>query len=644
MSLLEASLIEKSFGANTVLDGVSLRLAHGQKIGLVGRNGCGKTTLLRILAGEEEPDRGTVRWASRSRIGYLRQEQMVHDELTVYEEADLAFEPIRQLERRLHTLEQIMSNPDRSTQLPAIVEEYGEIRSHFDWMGGYEILRDTHTVLQRLGFSLEDQKKPVSVLSGGERTQLAMARLLLSAPDALLLDEPTNHLDLEAVEWLEQFLIQFGGAMIIVSHDRIFLDRVVRRIAEMENGKLHLYSGNFSQYRLESKAQRNQQVELYERQQEEIARLEEFVRRNMGTQNTGLAKSRSKRIARIKASGVKPPTEADKIRLKLSSSRRSGNEILELRGLTHRIGDRTLFADINLLMRRGDRIGIVGPNGTGKTTLLRLITGEEGPTEGEIRIGASVDMGYYAQEAAELNEGGTVIEEMLAVSDLTPPQARSFLARFLFRGDDVYQPVAALSGGEKSRLVLAILILSRPNLLILDEPTNHLDIDVRKELTELLEAFDGSLLLVSHDRYLLNRVTRQTMVIAKGQAELFDGNYEAYTIELAQMEQRNKQAASKPVSNGNRSSAASSSPKALSPREISKARQRIVKEIKLAEERVAELEDWIKRLEEILSDPSPDDDIAAIARDYSTAQQQLEHAIIDWEQQANDATELGVAL
>ncbi len=656
MSLLAVSDIEKSFGGDTILSGVTFRLAWGQKLGLVGRNGSGKTTLMRILTGQLEPDKGRVQYAQGIRFGYLRQEQMVEHGWTVYQEAQDAFAPVLAMEERLRELQHAMAE-SHGDQLADVMEEYGRLHDRFEAMGGYESLRDIHQVLRRLGFTDADQDKPTALLSGGEKTRLAMAKLLLSAPDVLLLDEPTNHLDLEATEWLEGFLHDFGGAVILVSHDRYFLDRVVTTVAEIENTHLTLYHGNFSGYWQQRQANRARQQDLYERQQEEIRRLTEFFEKWKNTPSKrSQAVMRLRWAERIRAEGVERPTSAGKsAKLGVKAKARSGNEVVIIDHLTKRFGDRTLFEDVSLLIQRLQRVGVVGPNGAGKSTLIRILLGRESPTSGHIRLGANVTVGYFAQEASDLDPEATVLEHMFMVGEMLPVEARTHLGKFLFTGDDVFRPVEKLSGGEKNKLALAQLTWLRPNLLILDEPTNHLDIDSREALTQMLKSYDGTLILVSHDRYLLDQVTDTTIEIAGGWLTVFEGPYREYRQAKEDARTRQSSVVSRQSSVAGKqvapSPAINHQPSTINPltvgmnsHQLSKERQRAVRNVAGLEKRVAEMEDWLKRIEETLSEPMPGDDMVKLARDYERAQTELNTALEEWEQAVTYAQGIGAAV
>ena len=638
MSILVVNNIEKSFGGDTILGGVSFRLAWGQKMGLVGRNGSGKTTLLRILTGQMEADRGTVNYARGIRFGYLRQEQMVEHGWTVYQEAEDAFRPVLEMEDRLRVLEHKMGHAGEA-QLPEVMDEYGQMRDRFEAMGGYESLRDIKLVLKRLGFADEDMQKPTALLSGGEKTRLAVAKLLLSGPDVLLLDEPTNHLDLDATEWLEGFLKDFGGALVLVSHDRYFLDRVATTIAEIENTKLTTYKGNFTAYWTQKEANRARQADIHEREQREIARLVEFFEKWKNTPSKrSQAVMRLRWANRIRANATEAPSHRGKApHLGVKSNTRSGNEVVILDRLTKRYGDRTLFEDVNLLIARQMRVGIVGPNGAGKSTLIEILLGREDPTAGSASLGANVSVGYFAQEASDLDPEATVLEHMFGMGDMLPVEARTHLGKFLFTGDDVFRKVEKLSGGEKNKLALAQLTYLRPNLLILDEPTNHLDIESREALVKMLRTYDGTLILVSHDRYLLDQVTTHTLEIKDGHVTFFEGPYHAYRESLSAVGSRQSATRNpKPESRDPNPLTAG-----MNSYQLSKARQKAVKEVAGLEQQVADAEDWMKRIEEALSAPMPGDDMVKLSQDYEKAQSELDSAMHAWESAVTYATGIG---
>ena len=521
MTLVRLEKVSKSYGAHTVVDDLSWQVEEGDRIGLIGPNGCGKTTLFRLMMDALSPDVGRVIRKRGVRIGYLPQEPVLDGTRTVLRETLSAFQSLIAMQAELARIESEMAS-DRHDE--ALLHQYGALLEQYEAQGGYGIEMEAKSVLSGLGLDEENQTKPVAVLSGGEKTRVALAKLLCGRPDLLLLDEPTNHLDIGATEWLEEFLIKYPGSVVVVSHDRYFLDRVVFKIAELEDLGLAHYKGTYSEYAPEKARREAQQRKLYEEQQAEIARTEDFIQRNIAGQKTKQAQSRRKRLAKVER--LAPPMGERNVRLHFAPERRGGNEVLVCEGLTKRYGDRTLFEDLTWTVRRGERIGIVGPNGTGKTTLLRMLLDHEPPDAGAIRFGSHIHVGYYDQERLDLNVRHSVLEEVWAMDPRRPEgEMRSFLGAFLFSGDDVFKRIGSLSGGEQSRVSLCKLILSKANLLILDEPTNHLDIPSRMALEAALMQYEGTILTVSHDRYLLNRIANRILFIGMGKSRFYEGGY-----------------------------------------------------------------------------------------------------------------------
>lgn len=524
MSLLTGSDLAKSYGAQDVFAGVNVTVPHGARIALVGPNGAGKTTLLRILCGLEEPSAGEVFRARSLTLGYLPQEAHLDGDLTLYEAMLEVFADLRAQEEALRQMEQEMADPSR---FEALAEKYSQLSERFEQAGGYTYEAHIRQVLGGLGFDVGDFHRPLSQLSGGQKTRALLARLLLEAPALLVLDEPTNHLDIQVVEWLEETLANWPGAILLVSHDRYFLDRLVNTVWELENGRLTIYRGNASHY-VQQRAERQarQQAE-YEAQQAQIARTEAYIRRYKAGQRAREARGREKRLERL--ARVEKPHEQPRLRLDLRSELRSGDKVLETHGLV--VGypeDGPLFTCPDLLLWRGECAALIGPNGAGKTTFLRTILQQIPPLAGEARLGASVKVGYFAQAHEGLHPDWTPLQEILAVQEMLVSQARHYLARFLFSGDDVFKPIAALSGGERGRLALALLALQGANFLLLDEPTNHLDIPSQDALQEALAAFPGTILLVSHDRYLIDALATQVWVLEGGELRVYPGGYAAY--------------------------------------------------------------------------------------------------------------------
>ena len=531
MSLLTGTQLAKSYGPNDIFAGVNVAIAHGARIALVGPNGAGKTTLLRILAGLEEPSQGTVHRAKGVRIGYLPQEAALYSEGTLWEEMLTAFADLRAREAELTRLEAAMADP---AQREAVMEKYGALQHQFELDGGYEYENKIKFVLHGLNFEPEDTHKPVEILSGGQKTRALLGRHLLDRPDLLILDEPTNHLDIHAVEWLETWLDEWGGAALIVSHDRYFMDQTVNAVWELQFGSLTEYHGNYSAY-VTQRAERHARAKAeYEAQQAFIAKEKDYIRRNIAGQNTKQARGRLRRLDRLTAPGkgvqLNAPTEARTLRLSMDTDLRSGDRVIETHDLAVGYPDdqKVLFRAPDVLLWREECAALVGPNGAGKTTFLKTLLGEIPPLEGRVKLGSSLKVGYFAQAHEGLDPERTVIEEITAVKYMPPGQARDYLAKFLFTGDDVFKKVAVLSGGERGRVALAKLALQGANLLLLDEPTNHLDIPSQEILEAVLADFPGTILLVSHDRYLIDALATQVWAVDEGTLEVFQGSWSEY--------------------------------------------------------------------------------------------------------------------
>src|SRR6267143_2148736 len=526
--LFRLSEVEKSYGAQDVLRGVSLQINPGKHVGLVGRNGAGKTTIFRLVTQEETPDRGEVVRARGLKLGLLAQHVHFEAGSTVHESALAAFGRLQKIEHEMHELEHRMA--DAGDNLEKILERYSDLQHEYEREGGFEYSAKAEAILQGLGFDREAWHMETEKLSGGQQNRLGLACLLLSEPDVLLLDEPTNHLDVGAVEWLEEFLQTYPSAFVIISHDRYFLDRASRRIIEVENGRATSYTGNYSDYLVEREERREAQQRAYDNQQRLIAKTEEFIRRNLAGQKTKQAKSRRTMLQRLeRVDAVRADQASGDFRLQEID--RSGTHVLTVTDAAIGYRDKTLARDISLILRRGECLGVIGPNGSGKTTFVRTVLGQIPTLAGELRWGAKVQIGYYAQQLEDLDDRNEIIMELrrVAPASATAGELRSFLAKFLFVGDDVYKHVGDLSGGEKGRLSLAKLICSRVNVLVLDEPTNHLDIPSREALEEALDAFEGTIITISHDRYFLDRVATQILSLnGEGLAEHYDGDYTEY--------------------------------------------------------------------------------------------------------------------
>jgi ATP-binding cassette subfamily F protein 3 len=528
--LFRLSEVHKSYGVQDVLRGASLQINPGEHVGLVGRNGAGKSTIFRLVRGEESADRGEVVRARGVKLGLLDQHVHFEPGSTVHESALAAFGRLQQIEHEMHELEHHMAAPSDDAELQRILERYSDLQQEFEHEGGFEYAAKAEAILQGLGFERDLWSLETEKLSGGQQNRLGLAKLLLAAPDVLLLDEPTNHLDVNAVEWLEEFLRDYASAYVIVSHDRYFLDRSCKRIIELEKGKASSYTGNYSDYLIEREERREAQQRAYDNQQHLIAKTEEFIRRNLAGQKTKQAKSRRKMLEKLdRVDSVRPDQSSGDFRLR--AIERTGNHVLTVTELTVGYEALALAHDISFILRRGECLGIIGPNGSGKTTFLKTILSKIVPLNGEVRWGTKVQVGYYAQQLDDLDDRNEIIMELrrVAPASATAGELRSFLAKFLFMNDDVYKHVRDLSGGEKGRLALAKLIYSRVNVLVLDEPTNHLDIPSREALEEALSAFEGTIITISHDRYFLDRVATQILALnGVGGAEHYDGDYTEY--------------------------------------------------------------------------------------------------------------------
>ena len=531
MILLSAQNIQKSFGTNVVLKDASLVLQDGQRLGLVGVNGCGKSTLMKIIAGLEPYDGGTLTMQKGLRLGYLAQQGMVTPGKTVLEELEAVFEPVVAMEARLRQLEQDMAHTaEDPVRLRQLGNQYDQLTRQFEESNGYGWRSTVQGVLAGLGFRKEQQSQLAELLSGGERTRLCLGRLLLQRPDVLLLDEPTNHLDLKSIAWLEDYLLGYKGAVLLVSHDRYFMDHVCDHMAELLLGSIESYDGNYTAY-MQQRVQRFEiRMKAYEMQQKEIARQEAIIARYRSfnrEKSIRAAESREKKLEKMER--LEKPVEENAIRFHFDIRRRTGEDVLMAEELKKGFNGRTLFEHVKLHLRAGDRMALIGDNGVGKSTLFKCLIGEEQFDEGTVRLGTGVDIGYYDQHQAHLHESKSVLDEVWdEFPRLEQSQVRGALGLFLFTGDDVFAPIATLSGGEKGRVALTKLILRKDNLLLLDEPTNHLDMDSREVLEAALEDYPGTILAISHDRYFINRFATRVMVLEQGGVKEYLGNYDDY--------------------------------------------------------------------------------------------------------------------
>ncbi len=542
MAIVSIQNVHMAFGAHVVLDGLDWQIHRGEKVGLVGANGSGKTTLFRLILRELTPQIGTVTRSRGVQIACLPQEPVLDTSNNLFSEVSTTFDNLRRLEQRVAAVARKIADHHESDHVAELMAEYGELHHRLEAAGGYRYETRVKEVLGGLGFSPDDYELLIAALSGGQKCRAALARLLLEEADLLLLDEPTNHLDIEATRFLERFLAGYHGAAVIVSHDRYLLDRVAGKIADLDDKRITVYPCGYSDYAESKRVRRIAAEREYKKQQEWMRHQREYAQRVKADKfRARQARGRLRYLQRMERQGKvreRPAHVKRKMAIDFTPSRRAGDMVLVCENVGKAYGDVVLFDEFSLEIYRGEKIGIIGPNGVGKTTLLRMAMQQVEPDAGEVRLFDNLDVGYYDQEHADLDMGHTVIEEMQP--GVTRPQEaelRSFLARFLFCGGDVYKRVGDLSGGEQSRVTLAKLVWARPQVLVLDEPTNHLDIPGKEALEEALIAFEGSILLISHDRYFLDRVVNRLLVLPRpGEYEVIPGNWSTYEERLAERE------------------------------------------------------------------------------------------------------------
>jgi ATP-binding cassette, subfamily F, member 3 len=647
--LFRLSDVYKSYGSQDVLRGASLQVNPGEHVGLVGRNGAGKTTIFRLVSGEEMPDQGDVVRARGVKLGLLAQHVHFESGSTVHESALAAFGHLQQIEHEMHLLEHRMGAA--SDDLEQVLERYSDLQHEFEREGGFEYAAKAEAILQGLGFDRETWQLETEKLSGGQQNRLGLARLLLAEPDVLLLDEPTNHLDVAAVEWLEEFLQTYRSAYVIISHDRYFLDRASGRIIEVENGRASSYNGNYSDYLVEREERRKSQLRAYENQQHLIAKTEEFIRRNIAGQKTKQAKSRRKMLEKLeRVESVRQDQSSGDFRLK--AVERAATYVLTVLDAEIGFPGKVLARDITFTLKRGECLGIIGPNGSGKTTFIKTVLGKLPLLAGEIKLGSNTQVGYYAQQLDDLDDRNEIIMELrrVAPSTATAGELRSFLAKFLFTGDDVYKHVSDLSGGEKGRLALAKLIYSRVNVLVLDEPTNHLDIPSREALEEALDAYQGTIITISHDRYFLDRIATQILSLdGEGGAEHFDGDYTEYHD--WKIEQRTARVSESKSAQASEAAPASKQPAPAKPKEQAarpKAKgsggkqsgKQSTRSPQVIELEISEAEKQLAALSEQLAQPQVARDqsrLHLINQEYKRTEERLRLLYEEWERVAAEA-------
>lgn len=631
MIIAQAQDLEQRFGGNTIFSNISFSVPDNARIGLVGPNGAGKTTLLKIMTGQQEPTSGQFTINKGLKVGYIAQENALDEDKTIWDEMLTVFDNLIEKNKRITKMqEQIAEHPEDED----LLQRYDQLAYDFEQEGGFTYQAEIKSILNGFNFKENTWQKVIGTLSGGEKTRLAFVKLLLQKPPVLLLDEPTNYLDLDTLDWLEAFLKNYQGAIITVSHDQYFLDHLANQIFELNFGKLTTFKGNYSQYVKERELMNNQQEAAYEKQQEKIKKEEEFIQKNLVRAST-TKRAQSRRKALDKMERIKPPKHKQKVRINFTSDRPSGKEVLIAKDLTIGYPDKTMVSDIDFQVNKNDRVAIIGPNGIGKSTLLKTIMKKIEPKDGSIKYGASLDIGYYDQELQSLDPSKTVLDTIWDRHKTMPEKdVRSILASFLFTAEDIDKTVGQLSGGQKARLTLTVLSLEKDNFLLMDEPTNHLDIEAKEVLEQALNTYDGTLLFVSHDRYFINELANKIISVRDGHAKIYNGNYSYYLDEKAKQaaavqEAEAEQTESTTSANQNKGKLSYQEQKARDSQ-----KRKLERAVSEAEARIEKLEAEEQEIQTEMANP----DIAAsfeklgpLQEKLSAVQEQLEQANNDWE-------------
>lgn len=639
MILLQANDVERRFGADVLFHNINLQVQDHGRTALVGRNGAGKTTLLKMIAGITEPDEGTISRVKNLSIGYLAQDQGLDSQNNIWAELDTVFAPLHEEEREIHQLEKQLATLDStSDRYQHVLEKYDHLQTNFKKQGGFEYESRMRGILTGFGFGEEYYDTPVNALSGGQKTKLALAKILLQAPNLLILDEPTNHLDMNVLAWLEDYLKSYTGALLVVSHDRYFLDHVVKDVYDLDNRTLRHYTGNYTQFVQHKQERLKAEWKHYDQQQKKIAKLEDFVNRNIvRASSTKQAQARRKQLAKMDKL-ERPTTDNQSIHFHFHSDKDSGNEVMDVDQLKVGYDDQILAGPLSFSIRKPHRVGIIGPNGIGKSTLLKTLLHRIPAISGTIKLGANLDIGYYDQEQQQLHPDKTVLDEVWDDHPEVPEKdIRSLLGSFLFVGDDVYKVVHELSGGEKARLELTKLSFQPINFLILDEPTNHLDIDSREVLESAINEFTGTVLFVSHDRYFINQVATDILDMHKDGIKHYEGDYDDY---LAAINRESapadpaKATAKAPVSKGKQSYQQS--------KEQQRARRKLQRAVDSLEEKMAKLEEQQAQVEAEMSKPEVATDIGKLTdlqKQLDEFKAQSEEVELEWTEAAEKLEE-----
>ncbi|MFE4764368.1 ABC-F family ATP-binding cassette domain-containing protein [Bacillus mycoides] len=637
MILLQVNGLSKLYGAETILANIKLEVQTKDRIALVGRNGAGKSTLLKIMAGELSHDGGEIIKPKDVSMGYLAQNTGLETSLTIWDEMLTVFTHLQQMETKLRRLEQEMGKEENFSNAAIyekLLADYDQLQLDYKDQGGYQYEADIRSILSGLGFPVETHQTKISTLSGGQKTRLALGKLLLTRPDLLILDEPTNHLDIETLTWLEQYLQGYPGAILIVSHDRYFLDKLVTQVYEISNKESRRFVGNYSKYLDSKSALYEQEMKRYEKQQDEISKLEDFVQKNIArASTTKRAQSRRKQLDRMEVL-TRPLGDSKSASFHFDIEKQSGNDVLQVKDATIGYYQEPIIEHVNMRLTRGDSVALVGPNGIGKSTLLKSIVNKLQLLHGNVAFGSNVSVGYYDQEQANLTSSKRVLNELWDEYPLQPEkEIRTILGNFLFTGDDVLKPVSSLSGGQKARLALAKLMMQKSNLLILDEPTNHLDLNSKEILENALIDYPGTLLFVSHDRYFINRVTTTVVELSTEGAQEYLGDYDYYVekknemIERAELEQEDEVPVQKVV--------AQEKLNYLEEKERKQLERQRTRKIEELEQNIVGLEEEIATLEDQLCLPEIYADYekaSEITTKKQTLQEQLEACMAEWEE------------
>lgn len=633
MIIAQAQDLEQRFGGNIIFSNISFSVPDNARIGLVGPNGAGKTTLLKIMTGQQEPTSGQFTINKGLKVGYIAQENGLDEDKTIWDEMLTVFNDLIEKNKKITKMqEQIADHPEDED----LLKRYDQLAYDFEQEGGFTYQAEIKSILNGFNFKENTWNKVIGTLSGGEKTRLAFVKLLLQKPPVLLLDEPTNYLDLDTLDWLEAFLKNYQGAIITVSHDQYFLDHLANQIFELNFGKLTTFKGNYSQYVKERELMDSQQEAAYEKQQEKIKKEEEFIQKNLVRAST-TKRAQSRRKVLDKMERIKPPKHKQKVRINFTSERPSGKEVLIAKDLTIGYPDKVMVSDIDFQVNKNDRVAIIGPNGIGKSTLLKTIMKKLEPKGGSIKYGASLDIGYYDQELQSLDPSKTVLDTIWDRHKTMPEKdVRSILASFLFTAEDIDKTVGQLSGGQKARLTLTVLSLEKDNFLLMDEPTNHLDIEAKEVLEEALDNYDGTLLFVSHDRYFINELANKIISVRDGHAKIYNGNYSYYLDEKAKQAAAAQEAEAQKAETET-TTAASQNKGKLSYQE-QKARdsqkRKLERAVSDAEAKIEKLEAEEKEIQTEMANPeiaASFEKLGPLQEKLSAVQKQLDQANNDWE-------------